>query len=200
MIINFILTTFIFVLISTCVYEMDFITETARAIGFEKPLKEEQLLCLSCILEGKDILAILSTGYGKSLFFQLAPQVIMKSRNIPASKSVGFVITPLNSIMLNQIQALHAMGISACSLDYSCSKAQTFQYDRDSDESGDEADDCDSQILTTAPISDIVEGKYSLIYAHPEALLSCVQGERLLKQLQKVKCLFASQLMRLTSY
>lgn len=72
------------------------------------------------------------------------------------------------------------MGISACSLDYSCSKAQ---YDRDSDESRDDAYDCDSQILTTAPISDIVEGKYSLIYAHPEALLSCVQGERVLKQL-----------------
>lgn len=109
----------------------------------------------------------------------------MRSRNIPASKSVGLVITLLNSIMLNQIQALHTMGISACSLDYSCSKAQTFQYDRDSDESRDDADDCDSQILTTAPISDIVEGKYSLIYAHPEALLSCVQGERVLKQLRK---------------
>lgn len=52
---------------------MDFITETAKAIGFEKPLKEEQLLCFSCILECKDILAILSTGYGKSLIFQLAP-------------------------------------------------------------------------------------------------------------------------------
>lgn len=81
------------------------------------------------------------------------------------------------------------MGISACSLDYSCSKAQTFQYDRDSDESRDDAYDCDSQILTTAPISDIVEGKYSLIYAHPEALLSCVQGERVLKQLQKSEML-----------
>lgn len=170
---------------------MDFITETAKAIGFEKPLKEEQLLCLSCILEGKDILAILPTGYGKSFIFQLAPQVIMRSRNNPASKSVGLIITPLNSIMLNQIQALHTMGISACSLDYSCSKAQTFQYDRDSDESMDDADDCDSQILTTAPISDIlvVEGKYSLIYAHPEALLSCVQGERVLKQLQKSEML-----------
>lgn len=137
---------------------MDFITETAKAIGFEKPLYF-QLLCLSCILQGKDILAILPTGYGKSLIFQLASQVIMRSRNIPASKSVGLVITPLNSVMLNQIQALHTMGTSACSLDYSCSKAQTFQYDRDSDESGDDADDCDSQILTTAPISDIVERK-----------------------------------------
>lgn len=68
---------------------MDFITETAKAIGFEKPLKEEHLLCLSCILECKDILAILSTCYWKSLILQLAPQVIMRSRNIPASKSVG---------------------------------------------------------------------------------------------------------------
>jgi ATP-dependent DNA helicase RecQ len=166
---------------------MDFIRETARATGFEKPLKDEQLLCLSKILEGKDILAVLPTGFGKSLIFQLAPQVIMRSRNIPASKSVGLIITPLNSIMLNQIQALHSMGISACSLDYSCSKAQTFQWD--SDESGDESDYSDNQILTTAPISDILEGKYSLIYAHPEALLSCAQGERLVKQLQKSEML-----------
>lgn len=166
---------------------MNFITETVRAIGFKKPLKKEQVLCLSSILEGKDILAVLPTGYGKSLIFQLAPQVIMRSRNIPASKSVGLVITPLNSIMQNQIQALHSMGISACSLDYSCSKAQTFQYD--SDESGDDADNSDGQILTTTPISDILQGKYSLIYAHPEALLSSVQGERLLKQLQKSEML-----------
>jgi ATP-dependent DNA helicase RecQ len=165
-----------------------FIQETARATGFVKPLKDEQLLCLSKILQGKDILAVLPTGFGKSLIFQLAPQVIMRSRNIPAFKSVGLVITPLNSIMLNQIQALHSMGISACSLDYSCSKAQTFQWD--SDESEDESDSySDNKILTTAPISDILEGKYSLIYAHPEAPLSCAQGEKLVKQLKKSEML-----------
>lgn len=113
---------------------MELIRETAITVGFHKPLKNEQLLCLTYVVEGKDVLAILPTGYGKSLIFQLAPQVIMRSRNIPASKSVGLIITPLNSIMNNQIQTLHSMGISACSLDYSCSKTQTFRYASDSEE------------------------------------------------------------------
>lgn len=178
---------------------MELIRETAIAVGFHKTLKHEQLLCLTYVVEGKDVLAILPTGYGKSLIFQLAPQVIMRSRNIPASKSVGLIITSLNSIMINQIQTLHSMGISACSLDYSCSKTQTFRYDSDSEESGGDADY--SHILTTVPISEILEGKYSLIYAHSEALLSCTQGERLLKQLEKKrKCLYALLLIKLTSY
>lgn len=47
---------------------MDLITETVNAICSKKP-KEEQLLCLSYILEGKDRLAILPTGFGKSFIF-----------------------------------------------------------------------------------------------------------------------------------
>ena len=54
--------------------------ETAVATVLSKidgitALKEEQLTALEGVLEGKDVFALLPTGYGKSLIFQIAPLV-----------------------------------------------------------------------------------------------------------------------------
>ena len=51
--------------------------ETAVATVLSKidgitALKEEQLTALEGVLEGKDVFALLPTGYGKSLIFQIA--------------------------------------------------------------------------------------------------------------------------------
>ena len=35
--------------------------------------KDKQLECLQAVFNGKDILAVLPTGYGKSMVFQAAP-------------------------------------------------------------------------------------------------------------------------------
>ena len=36
-------------------------------IGFDKHLKPEQVECLTSALEGQDVMAVLPTGFGKSL-------------------------------------------------------------------------------------------------------------------------------------
>lgn len=80
--------------------------------------------------------------------------------------------------MINQIQTLHAMGISACSLDFSCSKAITFQYD-----SGESEGDPDySEIMTNAPH---FRNTWREIFPYLCTFWGTAQGERLLKQLEK---------------
>ena len=62
---------------------------------------------VDAVLEGRDVQVLMPTGGGKSLTYQL-----------PAMCRPGFtvVISPLISLMQNQVQALHALGIGAVAL------------------------------------------------------------------------------------
>jgi ATP-dependent DNA helicase RecQ len=82
--------------------------------GFDlfRPMQEEIILS---ILAGNDALALLPTGGGKSICFQ-----------IPAlcKKGVCLVVSPLIALMQDQVRALKARGINAVSLDSSLSFTQ----------------------------------------------------------------------------
>ena len=161
------------------------IAKAKELIGFDKHLKPEQVECLISALEGQDVMAVLPTGFGKSLVFQLAPFVIglKRGNSVDNIDCCALVITPLNSIMVDQCQSLCKMGIRACALDYTCVHAETFTNDSDSDHSDTE----NESILTTVSLDDIVRGKYQVVYAHPEALLQTARGERLLNRLSHSK-------------
>jgi ATP-dependent DNA helicase RecQ len=84
-------------------------TETLHAklkenFGFEKfrPNQEE---IINCILSGKDTLAIMPTGGGKSICFQLPALVL---------SGITIVISPLIALMKDQVDSLRANGIDAC--------------------------------------------------------------------------------------
>ena len=62
-------------------------------------LKTEQCKALESLLSGDDVLAILPTGYGKSVIFQLYILVSQVER----IKRTGLVVCPLRSIIDNQI-------------------------------------------------------------------------------------------------
>ena len=59
-------------------------------------LKNEQLE-LSRKVNGKDVLAVLPTGYGKSLIFQLLPDILGCFFGV--SNSIVLVCSPLNALM-----------------------------------------------------------------------------------------------------
>jgi len=106
--------------------------------GFDafRPLQEE---IIRDALAGRDVLALLPTGGGKSLCFQL-----------PALARPGLtvVVSPLISLMKDQVDALRAAGIEATFLNSSLA--------------ADEA---------RARVRDLGRGRYRLLYAAPERLM-----------------------------
>jgi ATP-dependent DNA helicase RecQ len=106
--------------------------------GFDsfRPLQEE---IIRDALAGRDVLALLPTGGGKSLCFQL-----------PALVSAGLtvVVSPLISLMKDQVDALQASGVPATFLNSSLKS--------------DEA---------RARLRDLHSGEYRLLYVAPERMM-----------------------------
>ena len=65
-------------------------------------LKPKQVACLEAIYNKKDTVAILPTGYGKSLIYQLLPPLLSKFK-----KAVVLVISPLNSLIDDQVKKIN---------------------------------------------------------------------------------------------
>eukprot|EP00794_Sanderia_malayensis_P008579 gene8579-9496_t len=95
----------------------------------------------SLFVHCKDTLAILPTGHGKSLPFQVAPFIAHGiGRPEAESKDIVIVVSPLFAIMDTQAKELNRLGITSCCLH---------------DES-----------LNTKALSD---GKYHIVYGTPES-------------------------------
>ena len=91
--------------------------KTHSGLGFEgKTLKEKQLEVLNSLYKGNDCIAVLPTGYGKSIIFQILPWFFQKKFNQP-EPSVVIVVSPLNSLMQDQLLQLRRSNIKACSID-----------------------------------------------------------------------------------
>ena len=84
-------------------------------------LKDQQFRAVESVLRGKDVLAVLLTGFGKSLMYQILPDVFdYTSANSHLSKGkkgcVGSLIldvSPLNALMYDQITKLNKRGIQS---------------------------------------------------------------------------------------
>ncbi len=105
--------------------------------GYERfrPLQEE-IVC--SLLEGKDTLAVMPTGAGKSLCYQL-PALLWPQLTV--------VVAPLISLMQDQVDALHALGVAAAYLNSS----QTYAEQR-------------------ALFEQVHAGQIKLLYVAPETL------------------------------
>ena len=83
------------------------------------PLQEE---IIGSVLEGKDCLALMPTGGGKSLCYQL-PALMLPG--------VTLVVSPLIALMKDQVDALHANGIPARFINSSMSGGEIEQAQRE---------------------------------------------------------------------
>ena len=78
-------------------------------------LRTGQQEVIDSVLAGRDTLAIMPTGSGKSLCYQL-PAALLPSATL--------VVSPLISLMKDQLEKLHALGITAVQLNSSLSRAE----------------------------------------------------------------------------
>ena len=108
--------------------------------GYEqfRPLQES--IIQSILIEQLDTLALLPTGGGKSICFQLPALLI---------DGLCLVVSPLISLMKDQVEALTANGIPAMYLNSSLSQAEEMQV-----------------------FQQCQAGKYKLLYVSPEKLVS----------------------------
>ena len=128
-------------------------------------LKPKQTKCLEAMYNRRDTVAVLPTGYGKSLIYHLLPTLLdernlyeqRRSGEIVLSRSspVILVVSPLNSLVDDQIRKIN---------DSTCLKATILKKDyREfgadfSDETG------------------IKDALFDILYLHPEACLSSKAG------------------------
>ena len=133
-------------------------------------LKPLQVKCLHEARLGRDVMAVLPTGYGKSLVFQLLPFVLPTKR----SRNIVIVVAPLTSIIMDQLEMLPNRNISP----------KVFQTDEFSEEIKslfiDQKQTVPSTPHTPLDTNEFLTGDYDLLFAHPEALLS-EDGRELLR-------------------
>src|SRR5262252_7178333 len=93
----------------------------SRHWGFQglRPLQEQ---AMRAVLDGRDSLVVLPTGGGKSLCYQ-APAVLRGDTTV--------VISPLISLMKDQVDALQACGVPAIQIDSSQTASERSAYEED---------------------------------------------------------------------
>ncbi len=105
---------------STAGNDRHYETQTAPAeilrtcFGYHS-FRQHQAEIIECLLSGKDVFALMPTGSGKSVCYQI-PSIIREG--------VGIVVSPLIALMQDQVEGLRRMGIRA---DYLNSSLSPFQ-------------------------------------------------------------------------
>lgn len=80
--------------------------------------REGQIPVIEAVLEGRDVLGIMPTGAGKSVCYQV-PALMMNG--------ITIVISPLISLMKDQVGTLNQMGVHAAFLNSSLTSGQYYK-------------------------------------------------------------------------
>ena len=126
------------------------IHEILRDVYGYSAFRAGQEKVIRAILDGKDVLGVMPTGAGKSICYQIPALAL---------NGCAIVISPLISLMKDQVGALTQSGVAAAYINSSLTERQV-----------------------TMAIANAIQGKYKIIYAAPERLLT----ERFLDMVSRI--------------
>ena len=142
-------------------------------------LKPKQVKCLEAIYSGRDVIAVLPTGYGKSIIFYLLPGLFfhkMNSRSTPTESPfhpVIVVVSPLNSLISDQIRRSTEGKLKAAILNARNAKnSNELELE----------ETCETNSCW------LKDAKYDIIFTHAEAVLSCKKGIELFQSAPYQRC------------
>ena len=94
-------------------YVQDACSKLSINFGFRFDLKPEQKDAVNCLLEGRDVFAVMPTGVGKSFIFQLFSMAIEQKKTFEGkpSNSAILIICPLNSLIEDQVKEGKSLGL-----------------------------------------------------------------------------------------
>ncbi|HTM18934.1 MAG TPA: ATP-dependent DNA helicase RecQ [Kofleriaceae bacterium] len=90
--------------------ERDDVARVAAEVFGHSALRPGQAAVIADVLAGRQVVAVMPTGAGKSLCYQL-PAVLLRE-----SGAVALVVSPLIALMKDQVDGLRARGIAAAAL------------------------------------------------------------------------------------
>ena len=114
--------------------------EALKAVFGYDSFRQGQESVINAILEGRDILAVMPTGAGKSLCYQVPAMLF---------SGIALVISPLISLMQDQVKALNEAGVDAAFINSSL-------YEKELNDT----------------FKNAYKGYYKIIYVAPERLMS----------------------------
>ena len=124
--------------------------------------------CLEAIYGGKDCVAVLPTGYGKSLIFHLLPALLrgkLDDEGPSSPQAVVVIVSPLNALIKDQLRRINERSIRAAALNVK-RKQNTGDLELD---------------FENANPSLLKYAKYDMLFLRPEAFLACMDGKELLQ-------------------
>ncbi len=117
--------------------ELDPFVVLREVFGFDR-FRPGQLEVIEAVLAGKDCIAVMPTGAGKSLTYQLPARIL---------PGTVLVVSPLISLMKDQVDALQAIGFKAVAINSTLSAEERRNR-----------------------LAAMREGRYELVFLAPEAL------------------------------
>ncbi len=122
--------------------------DVCRVFGIAKLSTYQEDAIKYVVNEKKDVFVNLPTGFGKSIIFQALPQVFNAQAQIlygrELAKHIIIVVSPLNSLIKDQVTRLNSLGVNAVAL-------------------SDITSDCVKEM--------VLNGDYSIVFGSPELWL-----------------------------
>ena len=155
------------------------ISSTLNELGLVSLKKEQRQAVEAIVMNCRDVLGVLPTGFGKSLIYQVLPGVFdFISGSSCKDRAIVLVVSPLNALMRDQISKLNERGVSSFMV-----QGNLVQVE---DTRGEECN----------PMDTLKDPRCRLLFVHPEV---CVNDKRFFALLKspifqrRVKCVVVDE-------